>query len=65
MNYINRLECQVADLQEKLENLTQALRGYHTELSYSHKFVGVDADGDRKDWVATGDVTYRIEKILS
>ncbi len=65
MNYIKQLEYELRRALARIERYEQELRNYHSQLSYDAKFSGVDDDGDRKDWVATRDVTYRIETILT
>ena len=58
MNYIKRLEKENAELRERALALENALRDFDAMLD-SAKFHGTDINGDRKDWIATGDVPAR------
>jgi hypothetical protein len=62
VNHIQRLQ---RDLDEAQAKLTHTLLQVEELRSYLFlpKFVGVDTNGDRKDWVATGDVLARLNLI--
>lgn len=62
MNYINRLEAENADLHAALDAVRAELAMFHAHLS-SAKFTGVESNGDRKDWIAVGDVVRRLHEI--
>lgn len=62
MNYINTLQTIVADRGARLEALHSEVEWMRLHL-LSDKFVGVDQDGERKDWVATSDVLRFIERL--
>jgi len=64
MNYIKRLEAELAEAREELAAKNSLLRAFMRELE-GQKFQGVDSDGDRKDWIATADVTDRLRDILT
>lgn len=55
MNYIKSLQAKVADLEQE-RAIAQA--DVDTFLAYLHsdKFKGSQIDGERKDWISTGDV---------
>jgi len=64
MNYIKRLQ---GDRKELLEIITQTealVAEFEAHLALP-KFSGVDDDGERKDWIATGDVADRLRAIMS
>jgi hypothetical protein len=62
-NYIKRLERENAEKTAEIARLEQELRDFDKHCN-SAKFKGVEADGSRRDWIATGDVHSRIERIL-
>lgn len=55
MPYINQLQAENAELRAKLEAAQQRVTDFMVHLG-SPKFTGTDADGSRKDWIATSDV---------
>lgn len=63
-NYIHRLQDENAEKQTRIDELERRLRGFLVHLQ-SPKFAGTDPDGDRRDWIATGDVNHRIMEILA
>ena len=54
-NYIQRLQHEKKELQERLEFLQEQIRDMRAHLTLP-KFQGTDSDGARRDWIATGDV---------
>jgi len=63
MNYIKRLENNLACSERKLENGEAAIQDFRRFLQ-SEKFQGIDLDGGRKDWISTKDVEERLRIIL-
>ena len=63
-NYIKTLEAISAERAEKLQVLHERIEWMRAHL-LSAKFVGVGADGDRKDWIATADVLRFVEELRS
>ena len=61
-NYIHRLQDDVADRDAKLDAVKEELSDLRKTLD-GPKFVGVDSDGARKDWMSTTDIALRIERI--
>ena len=61
MNYIKRLEAELAELKQRHEAGQQEIREFREHLA-SAKFVG-DDNGERKDWIATSDVINRLGNI--
>lgn len=59
MNYIHRLELEVADLRTKATAVEQEIHEFLAHLE-SSKFTGMEPDGSRKDWIAVGDVVSRL-----
>ena len=55
VNHIVRLQTDLAAAQAEIEAKALAIQEFRVHLAGS-KFTGVDADGSRKDWVATSDV---------
>lgn len=62
MNYIKTLENICATRADRLEQIAHQIEWMRQHLQ-SSKFVGVDQDGDRKDWIATSDVLRWIESL--
>jgi hypothetical protein len=62
MNYIKRLEADNLELRAQLEAVRAELQGFRVHLA-SAKFVGLESDGGRRDWIATGDVHARLAAI--
>ncbi len=54
-NYIKTLEARVEELEARLQEKAELVAAFHQHL-LSPKFSGLDQDGSRKDWIATGDV---------
>ena len=55
MNYIVRLQADVASAQAELAAKAEAIQAFHIHLA-GEKFRGIEADGSRKDWIAVADV---------
>jgi len=64
MNYIKHLERELEEAKRRLETVVEQCQEQRAFL-LSDKFVGVDADGERKDWIATGDVDAMLQKLHS
>ena len=62
MNYIKSLETQVAELKAELAAKNEKLHNFVCFL-HADKFVGVDSRGERKDWIAVGDVLNIVRDI--
>lgn len=62
MNYINRLELDNFDIKAKLAAAKQEIEEFRSHLNLP-KFQGVESDGGRKDWIATGDVLSYLSNI--
>ena len=60
MNYIKLLEKQAEDKNERLIKYSVFLDGIVTHLNIS-KFKG-EENGERKDWIATGDILKMISE---
>jgi len=54
-NYIKTLEARVEELEARLQQKAKLVAAFRQHL-LSPKFSGLDPDGSRKDWIATGDV---------
>jgi hypothetical protein len=61
-NYIKKLEYEKAQLEGQIAALEEGLSAFRSHID-SPKFCGVEADGGRKDWIATADVTNWIEDL--
>jgi hypothetical protein len=59
MNYIARLQGELAEAQEQLQAKDEALRAFRAQIA-GEKFSGFDKDGSRKDWIAVRDVDARL-----
>ena len=55
MNYIARLQSDLASANAALEAKAEAIQAFRVHLA-GDKFAGTEADGSRKDWIATSDV---------
>jgi hypothetical protein len=58
MNYIKQLQEENAALKAAIQDTNEKIDLFLSLLA-SPKFSGKESNGDRKDWIATGDV-YRI-----
>lgn len=59
MNYIHRLKRDNDTLQAALRAARAEIAAFREHL-HGAKFVGVESDGGRKDWISTGDVLARL-----
>ena len=60
MNYIHQLKADLAGhiaAQESMRNSIHHMRCF----LHSPKFIGVDSDGERKDWISTSDVLAMLQ----
>ncbi len=64
MNYIARLQEELARAQQQLEAKDGALRAFRAHIA-SEKFAGFATDGSRKDWIAVRDVDARLLEIIA
>jgi hypothetical protein len=64
VNYIKQLQAANAELEAKLTKANAELGDLLIKL-HSAKFTGVDSDGSRKDWIATGDVIAWAREVRS
>jgi hypothetical protein len=55
MNYIVRLQADVATAHAELAAKSEAIQAFRVHLA-GEKFHGIEADGSRKDWIAVADV---------
>lgn len=55
MNHIARLQQDLGAAHATLQAKAEALQAFRVHLT-GQKFAGFDADGSRRDWIATGDV---------
>jgi hypothetical protein len=55
MNYINRLQSERAENALQAREMESQAQGFLAYLSCA-KFSGVDSNGQRKDWISTGEV---------
>ena len=64
MNYITRLQSELAEMQDQLQAKGEALRAFRAHIA-SEKFCGFDVDGSRRDWIAVRDVDARLLEIIA
>jgi hypothetical protein len=64
MNYITRLQAELADANSILAAKAEALQEFRVHLS-GDKFAGFEPDGGRKDWIAVGDVNAWLARIAA
>jgi len=64
MNFIKSLQEEIRELKEKREITQTNLRDVLGFLC-SAKFTGTESNGERKDWIATGDVDRMIREIIA
>jgi hypothetical protein len=60
-NYINTLQAENADLRGKLNEIEEWRAAFVRHL-HSEKFRGTEG-GERKDWIATGDVLAQLQNL--
>jgi len=63
MNYITQLQLDSKSHAQRVEELKESLRQIKA-CALSPKHQGVDADGERKDWIASGDVVRWVDEAL-
>lgn len=63
MNYIAKLQEENKELRRILENVESHLLDSKRFLM-TEKFTGHDRDGERKDWLSTGDAQRMLDVIL-
>ena len=64
MNYIARLQEDLAATKAALAAKAEAIQEFRVHLA-GDKFAGTEADGSRKDWIATSDVNAWLAHIAS
>lgn len=64
MNFIHKLQQENAILVASLAELEAEIIRFRAHLA-GPKFQGVDADGARRDWIATDDVDAFTMRLLS
>ena len=62
MNYIESLRTMNRELTARHDEVSERIEHFRQHL-LSPKFVGVDVDGDRKDWISTADVLRFLEDL--
>jgi hypothetical protein len=63
-NYIKKLQRENEEACRRLKVLEEQCQEFRAFL-LTPKFVGVDADGERKDWISTSDVDAMLQKLHS
>jgi hypothetical protein len=63
MNFIKQLQAENEELKAKLASATQSITDFMVFLN-GPKFTGTE-NGERKDWIATGDVQTRLSQLRS
>ena len=61
-NCIKTLEARAKELESRLQGKAELVAAFRQHL-LSPKFSGLDQDGSRKDWIATGDVLRWIAEL--
>lgn len=64
MNYIARLQADLAAAQATLSAKTDAIQEFRVHLA-GDKFAGTASDGTRKDWIAVSDVNAWLARITA
>lgn len=59
MNFIRRIQAERAELEARIDRTDDAISDAMAFLN-SPKFVGVESDGSRKDWISTADVHHML-----
>ena len=62
MNYIKQMQADLKERDDKLERLKGNVAEFMTYL-HSPKFTGLESDGGRRDWIATGDVLHWLMEV--
>lgn len=63
MNYIKQLQGELNDAGKAVELALSELEQFRRYLLTASKFTGVEADGERRDWIATADVVRFIDQL--
>lgn len=63
MKFINQLQKDNADLKQQLQTTQEEINQFISFL-HSPKFIGTE-NGERKDWISTGDVIARLINLRS
>ena len=63
-HYSKRLQRDLDEKDERIAQLEGRLRDFKASLLHDPKFVGLDPDGSRRDWISTGDVADRIDAMM-
>ena len=64
MNYIHQLKLDIQTRDAAIATAQLELQEF-LEFLASDKFTGVDSTGERKDWIATGDVVRWVQALRS
>jgi len=64
MNHIAWLQGQLTAAQTSAAATAEAVQEFRGHLA-SGKFAGTDADGSRRDWIATADITAWLARITA
>lgn len=64
MNFIQRLKADIQTRDAALATGQLEIQEF-LEFLHSEKFTGVDSNGERKDWIATGDVVRWLQALRS
>jgi hypothetical protein len=64
MNYIRRIQAERTELETKIAKTDDSISDVIAFL-HSAKFTGVESDGGRKDWIATGDMITILQNLRS
>lgn len=62
MNYIKKLQDENSSLKSQIKETNREINDFIHFLN-TDKFIGVQSDGTRKDWISTGDVIERLKNI--
>jgi hypothetical protein len=62
MNHIHRLQNEVIDLNDQIMRRAERIAEFREHLSLP-KFAAVQSNGERGDWIATGDVNRWLQYI--
>jgi hypothetical protein len=65
MNYINRLQQDLANANARIAAMETAVKDFQIALA-GDKFKGFDAStGERKDWISTSETQRHLQNILN
>lgn len=65
MNYIKKIESDISSAHNAIHSALDELHQFRVFILTSPKFIGIDLDGERKDWISTGDVAAWIDRLRS